>query len=232
MSFSKLAQYGYAQLYQLDPALHGGVDSIIARSGMDIDADGAWGPPGTYAPPNSGLHPLDILADGGYPHSWYGGPTDGKGNWIVQGHGDPAPGYIVSGTAWKNPDDNIPDSSQRKYVDSLTVPYWVRPRTQNWIQHGQLGIAFIGRSSSEFVVADTGPSTHYGEGSVNLAEIMGINPSATKGGVASGVFTLIFTGTRIRWGDWDSIAPLSNEAFEKWGGVPKFQEVVQTIWGQ
>jgi hypothetical protein len=229
MSYNLLASYGYARLYGLDSGLHGGVESTIARSGMDIDADGAWGPPGTYAPPGSGLSPLDVLADGGWPHAWYGGPSEG-GKWIIQGPGEPAPGYIVSGTSWKNPDETVPDSSQRKYVDALTVPYWVRPGTQPWIQTGQIGIAFYRNKSCSFVVADTGPSTHYGEGSIALADSLAIPSSATSGGVSSGVFSLIFTDARIKWGDWPNIVTVANEMFEKWGGVLKYQEVIATIW--
>jgi hypothetical protein len=230
MSYQLLRTYGYARLYELDSTLHGGIESVIARSGMDIDADGAWGPPGSYAPPGSGLTPLDILSDGGWPHSWYGGPTDGAGKWVVQGPHDPAPGYIVSGTSWKNPDNTVPDKSQRKYVDALTVPYWVRPLGQSWIQNGQVGIAMYKEKVEPFVVADAGPPSHYGEGSIALANKLGVPPSATHGGVSAGVFSLIFTDARIKWGDWSNIDVLSHEVFTKWGGLDKLQNVIGTIW--
>lgn len=229
MSYTLFAKYGYARVYTLDPALHGGIASRFARSGMDIDADGA---PKAYAPTGSGLKALDILSDGGWPNEWYAGPKGEDGKWIIQGQDDPAPGYIVSSTAW----NKGPMNRQASYVPADKVPYWVVPEQSDLLTHlaplGTLGLAYnLSRGIySGFVVADEGPKTHFGEGSIALASMLGVNPSPVSGGVTSGIITLFFLGQTLEFGDWDSIHSKAGDLFVTWGGIPKMKEVVQTLF--
>jgi hypothetical protein len=228
MSYSLVKEFGYVRVYRLDPALHGNVASLVAKSGLDIDADGC---PKAYAPPGSGLPALDRLSDGGWPNQWYAGPTDKAGRYIVQGGNDPAPGYIVSGTSWSDP--TLPEVLQRKYVDSATVPYLVVPGNYPYFRLGSIGTAYrphIGKYA-HFVVADEGPRTHYGEGSIALAIELDVPSSALTGGVSDGIFTILYTTSSIKFGEWDDIARLGETLFGEWGGQAKADEVIAAVYG-
>jgi hypothetical protein len=228
MGYSLVRQFGYVRVYRLDPALHGGVQSLVAKSGLDIDADGC---PKAYAPPGSGLPALDRLSDGGWPNDWYGGPRDKGGRFIVQGKDDPAPGYIVSATSWSDP--NLPETVQRKYVDSASVPYLVIPGNCPNFRLSSIGTAYrphIGKYA-HFVVADTGPRTHYGEGSIALANELDIPSSALTGGVSDGVFTILYPTSTLVFGDWDAIAVMGEDLFSQWGGQDKADAVIATLYG-
>lgn len=94
--------------------------AAVFRAKMSIDADGA---PKAYNK-NSAIA-LDFLANAGRPGNWWALVTDGNGNPIVQGSGDPAPGYYISTTTltYPNTDPNKP----AHYVDASTIPYFVLP---------------------------------------------------------------------------------------------------------
>jgi hypothetical protein len=194
---------------------------------MSIDSDGA---PTSYAPPGSGLKALDVLGDGGWPHTWYGGPKGPDGKWIIQGTSDPAPGYIVTSTSWQNG----PNDRQTSYVPADTVPYWVIPETTGMAPLGSVGIAYRPKFSSGvfgFVVADEGPPTHYGEGSMALASKLGVDPSPVDGGCSGGIYTLLFIGNKIEFGTWDQIQGLATGLFDQWGGLPRLQSVIHEVFG-
>ena len=88
---------------------------------MTICADGA---PKAYHADNSKA--LDFLGNAGHPGNWWAIVTDNgrpDGKPVVQGAGDPAPGYYVSMTAMPNP--QFPLRDPRRYVDATTIPYVV-----------------------------------------------------------------------------------------------------------
>jgi hypothetical protein len=71
---------------------------------------------------------------------------------------------------------------------------------------GCLGRATFGGQTHEFVMADFGPSTHLGEGSIKLAELFGINPNPRTGG---------YEGKEIFWEFFPGkIAVINGETFQ------------------
>ena len=94
---------------------------VIETHRMDVDVDGA---PTAYGP--RGLKTLDTLADAHYKRRFWG-PVVGflkeHGKPVVQGPGDPAPGYYVSQTTFE--DESRPEHDPRRYVDATRVNYVV-----------------------------------------------------------------------------------------------------------
>lgn len=170
---------------------------------MEIDADGA---PNAYNPSNTGI---DYLQNAGGPGNWYGIITDnGKenGNPIIQGPGDPFPGYYVSGT--KLQDSNFKPRDPKRYVDSRKIPYIALPKyvmTKYNINVGDIGYALFddmdktGRHGEcYFIVADVGPPGKLGEGSIYLADQLHFNKKKTSpknGGTTETIFYLVFPGS-------------------------------------
>ena len=141
--------------------------AVFYTAGMMIDADGAYR---AYHPGNKGL---DFLANGGKPGNWWALVTDsGKpsGNPVLQGLGDPAPGFYISTTSLE--DKTFDRKDPKRYVDSESIPYIVLPG-------GKLGGAKLGdfallinletRSEVKAIVADAGPPKKLGEASIAAA---------------------------------------------------------------
>ena len=148
---------------------------------MSIDADGS---PHAYNPQDTGL---DYLANAGRNGNWWGLATDARGNPLIQGAQDPAPGYYVSTTSLTNA--GFSNSDPRRYVNSETVAYIaIPPVLQNY--GARLGaIALVTNTNngitSEAIVADIGPANEIGEGSIMLADNLGIPSNPRTGGIAS-----------------------------------------------
>ena len=195
--------------------------AICWRSGLAIDADGA---PRAYGPP--GKPALDFLDNAGSAQTgWYGVVVDGDGNPVEQGPDDPAPGFYVSPTALCDPSRRPEDP--RRYVDSSAVPYVSIPRELR-AQGVRLGdLAWVcyragtpGERHCEAIVADVGPRGRYGEGSIALAEALGIPSSPKRGGVDSGVAFAIFRGSAADppWPrDPQDIRDRARELLAAWG---------------
>ena len=165
-----------------------------------IDADGS---PRAYAPEGSGLKGLDLLANAGRPGNWFGIQVDAHGNPIIQGPGDPHPGYYVSTTSLcnlqqpgdPNPGHPWPESDPRRYVDSEKVAYIVIPgclaKNCKGVVLGCLATVRDPRSGARVpgVVADTGPNNHLGEVSIMMASKVGVsNLSPINGGSDQRIF--------------------------------------------
>jgi hypothetical protein len=172
-----------------------GGKAIAFKAGMTIDADGA---PKAYHQDDSKA--LDALSNAGRAGKWAALVTDtGKpdGKPIVQGRGDPAPGYFVSMTALF--DKNKPARSPARYVDATAIPYVaLPPEAKEWgAKLGDFAVVLNAKSGrlafAEF--ADIGPPAKLGEGSVALAESVGIASSAKDGGLPFGVIYAIFPGS-------------------------------------
>jgi hypothetical protein len=172
----------------------GGV--IRWTAGLAVDADGA---PNCYAPPGNALQPLDFLAAAGHVGDWWGIVCDAQGEPVVQGPGDPCPGYFVSTTALQNHALALTDP--KRYVDASRVPYLSVPPE---LRHVGVKLGDVARVSYRamwcpVVVADVGPEHHIGEGSVALARQLGLDPSPRHGGIGGGVSVTLWIGSTRGW---------------------------------
>jgi hypothetical protein len=172
-----------------------GTTAFFYESGMTIDADGA---PNAYHPDNSGI---DDLQNAGAPGSWEGLAKDAQGEPFVQGPDDPFPGYYVSETALADRSKAVNDPA--RYVDASKIPFLVLPggmARQLGARVGDFAIVFNERNgkSSYAIFGDVGPYDRVGEGSVALAENLGIRSNARNGGTWRGVLYLVFPGSGER----------------------------------
>jgi hypothetical protein len=169
-----------------------GTSAFFFESGMTIDADGA---PNAYHPDNVGL---DDLANAGAPGRWEGLAKDADGEPYIQGPDDPFPGYYVSATALADHSKAVNDPS--RYVDASKIPFVVLPggmAREIAARPGDFAIVFNqrNRKGSYAIFGDVGPHDRIGEGSVALAENLGIRSDARNGGARGGILYLVFPGS-------------------------------------
>lgn len=207
-------------------AIDGDDSAFFFVAGMAIDADGAYR---AYHPaPGKGL---DHLGNAGKPGNWWALVTDtGKpsGEPIVQGSADPAPGYYVSATALEDTSKSRTDP--RRYVDSQTIPYVVLPAHGNFnARRGDLAAAFrmdTGECCGA-VYADVGPRAKIGEGSMALADALGVPSNPRSGGTDSGIGYIVFPGSRVSWPlTADEIRTHADARLAAWGGVSRIRSVL------
>ena len=166
-----------------------GSQAVFFVSGMTIDADGA---PNAYNPDDTGL---DELANAGTPGHWNGIVTDRDGDPLIQQMSDPFPGYYVSCTALSDSTKKFTDPTG--YVDASKIPYVALPQEladRAGLRLGDLAVVMnLRNSKSSFAIyADIGT---LGEGSVALAEDLGIRSDARRGGEDNGILYLFFPGS-------------------------------------
>ena len=162
------------------------------ESKMSIDADGS---PRAYHPQNKGL---DELRYAGYTGNWWALATDNdqpSGNPIIQGENDPYPGYYVSMTSLG--DRRYKNSDPRRYVDAEKIPYFVLPlqvAQQTGAKVGDLGYVYNkkNRKGAFAIFADVGGNDKIGEGSIYLANLLGINANPKTGGQENDVIYMVF----------------------------------------
>lgn len=155
-------------------------------SDMTIDADGA---PNAYNPDDTGL---DELANAGTPGHWNGIITDRDDNPMIQQESDPFPGYYISCTSLSDKTKKFTDPTA--YVDASRIPYVVLPQViadRGGVRLGDFAVVMNLRNgkSSFAIYADIGT---LGEGSVALAEALGIRSDARHGGEHEGILYLFF----------------------------------------
>jgi hypothetical protein len=197
--------------------------TFFYEGGMAIDADGA---PRAYHPPPDTRLGLDALRNAGRPGHWFGIVTDNgrpNGNPVIQGPNDPAPGFYVSSTSLQDArQDRI---SPSRYVDSSQIPYVVLPPEVSRQLGARLGdFAVVIRSRTrqlaEAIFADIGPRRKIGEGSIALADALGIPSSPRRGGVNRGVIYVIFPGAgNGEPRGIDEIIAAADILFETFGGM-------------
>ncbi|HEX4003294.1 MAG TPA: glycoside hydrolase family 75 protein [Candidatus Acidoferrales bacterium] len=185
-------------------------------AGMTIDADGS---PNAYNPENTGL---DDLANAGQPGHWDGVLQDADGNPLVQGADDPFPGYYISCTSLADRTKRPLDPT--RFVDASKIPYIVLPREvafESGTRLGDFAVVMNLRSGawSYAIFADVGT---FGEGSIALANNLGIWSDAREGGRRGGILYLVFPGT----GDGqprsiDEINEIAGKSFQDWGGAER-----------
>ncbi len=173
---------------------HDTINNVLQfTSGMTIDADGS---PRAYHPvSDSGL---DALANAGKKGNWWGIVTDKKGEPVVQGKDDPAPGFYVSTTSLQNSAKKITDQS--RYVNSDSIPFFVLPNNKTILALVKTGdIAHVENlrngKSCYAIFADVGPKDKIGEGSIKLANNLGINSNPRSGGIADSVKYTVYIGS-------------------------------------
>ena len=175
--------------------------ALVWKAGMAIDADGA---PNAYHPtPGTGL---DHLANAGKPGNWWGVVTDdgtAKGSPVVQGPDDPFPGYYVSPTSLVDKSKGLRDP--KRYVDSTTIPYLALPpevlvsKLTGGARLGDYAAVIDGDGDVAYaIVADVGPKGKLGEGSIALADALGIPSNPRRGGRTSGLTYVVFAGSGDR----------------------------------
>jgi Fungal chitosanase of glycosyl hydrolase group 75 len=190
--------------------------AVLFQSGMTIDADGA---PNAYSPDNSGL---DDLANAGEPGHWDGIVSDRDGEPFVQGPDDPFPGFYISQTALVDWSKRFNDPA--RYVDASKIPYIVLPGDLSRQFGARLGdfavVVNQRRQESAFAIfADIGT---LGEGSIALADKLGIWSDAREGGTRGGITYLIFPGSgNHQPRSLDEINAAAGKVFEEWGGMNK-----------
>jgi hypothetical protein len=188
--------------------------AFFFTSGMMIDADGA---PNAYKADDTGL---DELFNAGQPGKWDGIVQDEDGNLVIQGPDDPFPGYYISCTALFDRTKRHRDPA--RFVDSTQIPYVALPgdlaeRTGSRL--GDIVLVFSERTGkySYAIFADIGA---LGEGSIALADNLGIWSDARRGGSRAGISYLVFPGS----GDGqpksvDEINQRGASLVAQWGGA-------------
>lgn len=161
-------------------------DAFFFVSGMTVDADGA---PNAYHPDDTGL---DALSNAGIPGQWNGIVTDDDGSPLIQRDGDPFPGYYISCTSLS--DHSKRSNDPNRYVNASKIPYITLPQEVADAARAQLGdfavVMNLRNGKSSFAIyADIGT---LGEGSIGLAENLGIRSDAREGGQSNAVFYIVF----------------------------------------
>jgi hypothetical protein len=192
---------------------------------LAIDADGH---PECYHPPtstaSSGSPPgLDYLANAGSSGNWWGIATDSGGKPYLQTQNHPAPGFYVSTTALM--DGAFPNSDPAKYVNSGTIPFIVLPSKPKFSDKQTLGdlcMCFNNANGklSWAIYADIGPSNQIGEGSMALADALGISSDPKKGGTSQETIAMIYwPGSRVGWPRSSiELQAKAYDLFNLWGG--------------
>lgn len=201
---------------------------------LAVDADGS---PKAY-------HPLDKRPydNGARAYDWLAN-INVKDLFGIQGENGtsgPNAGYYVSGTSLINPAHQMNDA--RRYVDAGRVPYFVLPIRQfpslngTTLKKGCIAFIFDTRAggSTGAIFADVGRAV--GEGSIALAERMGLKPFHSRcppkvvGFDGPRFFYLIFPDVFAAppW-DVEEIETKARDAFAKWGGEAMLREVIGPI---
>jgi hypothetical protein len=163
---------------------------FLVAAGFMIDADGA---PKAYH--KDSKIALDYLANAGKPGNWWAIVTDTRkssGTPIEQTATDPAPGYYVSMTSLQNASKK--DSDPNRYVNSEAVPYIaVPPKFSKDFRLGDIALVVnkLNNKRCFAIFADTGPANKIGEGSIFLAQQLGIKSNPKNGGTQSGIVYIL-----------------------------------------
>jgi len=207
-------------------------DAVIFKADMDIDLDGD---PAAYHPnPNKAK----------LPFNQHGIAKDRQGRLCpVQTQG-PHKGYWPSGTSlfdkkyWL---DNPCDPNA--YVNPEVYPYFVLPhpyyKDPKWgpVKIGDLGVVVntLNGKMAYAIFADAYTGKYIGEGSVELARELGINPHSTedkedyKGGEQTkSIIYIIFPNSGQGQGTippLEQIRQVASQYFEAWGGMQQVHDV-------
>ncbi len=206
------------------------LSAFVYESGLAVDADGAY----------RAYHPtdrlgLDTIKDAGRPGNWWALATDTgetNGRPVIQQKGDPAPGYYVSMTSLY--DDTIPNERDpHRFVDAAKIPYMVLP--PEGLKHARLGdFATVvnlknGRISAAIVADESAPSLPMGEGSIALADALGVDSNPRSGGADRGVAFVVYPSSgNGKPRALDDVIANGQHLFQTWGGLDKLHACLPT----
>jgi hypothetical protein len=199
-------------------------------AGLAVDADGAFR---AYHPANR--LGLDAIAHAGHPGNWWALATDtGKTNGrpVLQGKGDPAPGYYVSMTSLYDA-ANLNERDPHRYVNAAKIPYVVLPPVG--LKHARPGdFATVvnlknGKIAGAIVADESAPELKLGEGSIALADALGIDSNPRYGGSDGGVAYVIYPDSgNGKPKALEDIIANSQHQFQGWGGLDKLKACLAT----
>lgn len=199
-----------------------GSQAFFFVSRMAIDADGA---PNAYNSDDTGL---DALANAGEPSRWDGIITDRHGNPVIQTDHDPFPGYYISCTSLSDETKEFTDPTS--YVNASQIPYVVLPKEVADRGGARLGdfalVMNLRNGKSSFAIyADIGT---LGEGSVALADALGIWSDARHGGQSDGILYLLFPESgNLRPRTIHEIESEGEKLLHPWGGMRRLSACVE-----
>jgi hypothetical protein len=154
-----------------------------------------------------------------------------SGTPIIQGPDDPAPGYYISTTSMEDRSRKRTDPT--RYVDSESIPFFVLPGNARFgASLGDFGYAANPQNgqSCGCIFADIGPSGKIGEGSIALAEAIGIPSSPKNGGIGHGIVYVVFPGSKQGWPmSPEEIKAIAEELFAQWGGMDRIKAALLEI---
>jgi hypothetical protein len=212
------------------------VDSTAVSylSGMTIDADGA---PNAYHP--DGQSGLDSLENAGNGGEWWALVLGENGQPVIQQSGQYS-GYYVSMTWLHREDDGFSKYDPNYWVDSRLVPYIAIPKTV-WraagVNRGDLAFVYNEKTgkASYAIVADWGTENTLGEGSIALAEALGIDSDPRYGGQDDRVDYVVFPATagKPRWPQkLDAMKRRAERLFQQWGGLDELARLRSVANGE
>ncbi len=110
------------------------------------------------------------------------------------------------GDAWKGDPWGQPSTSFQyrggKSLNPTTLPYFVLPigfdKIHKGVRLGDVAVVIHRGKVAYAIYGDRGPRGQIGEGSIKLAEDLGINSSPTRGGASAGVIYIVFPGSGER----------------------------------
>lgn len=203
-----------------------GESAFFYKAKMDIDADGA---PNAYHPTDIGLDNLKNAKNN--QGEWVAIVVNSEGKPVVQGPEDPFLGYYISTTSLQDRTKKVTDP--RRYVDYSKIPYIVLPARLAKGTGTRLGdfvtvINTKNRKIFNAVYADQGPGNKLGEGSMALAEALGIPSNPRTGGTGKEKYLIyiVFPGS----GDaqpqsLEDINLKGSKLFQKWGGMSRVEAI-------
>lgn len=164
---------------------------------------------------------------------------------LIQQWGDPAPGNYVSATRMTVA--GAPAGTQRRYVDSRVIPFFVLSSRLKSLTGSTIGVAgsvgVVYRPSTGAlayaIAADQGPDWQIGEGSIALHRALGSEPiieinavDRAKRNITDDVVYLVFpdatTPAKLDADAFKSdIEARAKAAFEAWGGLDKLKSCAE-----
>ena len=150
---------------------------------------------------------------------------------MVQGKSDPAPGYYVSMTSLF--DETSPNERDpHRFVDAATIPYIVLPPVGfKYASLGDFGIVVNlrnGKVSGAIVADESAPELKMGEGSIALADALGIDSNPRTGGIEHGIAYVIYPRSgNGKPRSLNEIISTSRRYFQTWGGLEKLSSCLR-----
>ena len=174
-----------------------GAQPFVYFSGLAIDADGA---PNAYHPDDK--HGIDALEHAGSPGNWWALALDEERRPVVQSQGEYS-GFYVSMTWLSREDDLYSQFDPEYWLDARKVRYIAIPETvfkAGSAEKGDLAYVFnlANGKSSYAIIGDWGTENTLGEGSIALAEALGVDGNPREGGQDNRIAYVVFPGSHVR----------------------------------